>query len=68
MKNCWLNKIDKALRCLGYDTEIMRWFTDNEKESIIIDEYLFYLRENADDCASLSVEEMAEFIIDHKRG
>lgn len=42
-------------------------FMDEEKEAIIIEEYLFILREDNEDCMPLSVEEMAEYIVDYKR-
>jgi len=66
MKNFWLNIIDRALRCLGYDS--INSLTENEKEAILIEEYLFILREDDEDCMPLSLEEMAEYIVDYKRG
>lgn len=66
MKNFWLNKIDKALLYLGYDFDIINMFDDKEKEALLIDEYLFRLREDTEDVV-LSLEEMAEFIIDYQR-
>lgn len=68
MKNFWLNKIDKALLYLGYDFDIINMFNDKEKEALLIDEYLFRLREDTEDVAPLSLEEMAEFIINYQRG
>ncbi len=67
MKIFWLNKVDKALRYLDYDENIIQMFSESEKEDLIRDEYLFLLRENADDFIQFSVEEMAEFIIHYKR-
>jgi hypothetical protein len=40
----------------------------DEKEAIVIEEYLFILREDDEDCGTLSLEEMAEYIVDYKRG
>ena len=68
MRNVWLNKIDKALLYLGYNLDIINIFTDHEKEALIIDEYLFRLTENTDDVMPLSVEEMADYIIDFQKG
>lgn len=66
MKSLWLNKVDKALRYLDYDENIIQMFSESEKEDLIRDEYLFLLRENAEDCI-FSVDDMAQVIIDYKR-
>lgn len=68
MRNVWLNPIDRALLWLGYNMHIISLFDDHEKEALIIDEYLFRLREDTDDVAPLSVEEMADYIIHFQRG
>jgi len=65
MWNFWLNKIDRALRALGYLPDIIKHFTEMEKEALIIDEYLYLLSEDTDDCV-LSLEEMAEYIVGRK--
>jgi hypothetical protein len=67
MRNFWLNKIDKALIYLGYSFNIINHFDDKEKEALIIDEYLFRLKEDTEDVAPLSIEEMADYIIDYQR-
>lgn len=68
MRSFWLvSKIDKALKILGYDSSIIPYYTDKEKEGIIIDEYLNILTSHSEDCASFSLEEMAEFIISHRK-
>lgn len=67
MKNVWLNSIDKALLYLGYDIHIVEMFTEHEKEALIINEYLFVLSENTDDVMPLSIEEMADYIIDFQK-
>jgi hypothetical protein len=63
MRNFWLNKVDKALRALGYIPEILDWFSEKEKEALIIDEYLYLLQEDREDCAPLSLDEMADYIV-----
>lgn len=68
MKNFWLNIIDRALRCLGYMPDTINSLMPDEKEAVIIEEYLFILREDNEDCSPLSLEEMAEYIVDYKRG
>lgn len=67
MRNVWLNKIDKALLYLGYSVGIIDAFDDKEKEALIIDEYLFRMKEDTEDVAPLSLEEMADYIIDYQR-
>lgn len=42
-------------------------FDDKEKEALIIDEYLFRLKEDTEDILPFSVEEMADYIIDYQR-
>jgi uncharacterized protein with PIN domain len=66
MKNFWLSKIDKALRLLGFDQGLLDWFNDKEKEALIINEYLALLSEDRNDCAAMSIEDMAAFIIDNR--
>ena len=68
MKNFWLNTIDRALRCCGYAPNSINILRQDEKEAVIIEEYLFILRESDEDCMPLSLEEMAEYIVDYKRG
>jgi hypothetical protein len=68
MENFWLNKIDKALRALGYLPDIIAMFDKPEKEALLIDEYLFILQQDREDCLPLSLDDMADFIIDYKRG
>jgi hypothetical protein len=68
MRNVWLNEIDKALLYLGYNINSIDMFSDSEKEALIIDEYLFRLSEKTDDVMPLSLEEMAEYIIDCQKG
>lgn len=68
MRNFWLNKVDKALLYLGYNLNVINMFDDKEKEALIIDEYLFRLKEDTEDVAPLTLEEMAEYIIDYQRG
>lgn len=63
MINFWLNKVDKALRVLGYDISLINYFSAKEKEMIIINEYLCLLKERIDDIGPLSLEEMAEYIL-----
>jgi len=67
MRNFWLNKIDKALLWLGYGMDVINSFDDKEKEALIIDEYLFRLKEDTEDVAPLSLEEMAEYLINYQR-
>lgn len=67
MRNVWLNKIDKALLYLGYSFNMINAFDDKEKEALIIDEYLFRLKEDTEDILPFSVEEMADYIIDYQR-
>lgn len=67
MRNVWLNKIDKALLYLGYNFNMINAFDDKEKEALIIDEYLFRLKEDTEDILPFSVEEMADYIIDYQR-
>jgi hypothetical protein len=67
MRNFWLNKVDKALLYLGYNLNVINMFDDKEKEALIIDEYLFRLKEDTEDIAPLSLEEMADYIIDYQR-
>lgn len=54
--------------CLGYLPGSINSMQDGEKEAIVIEEYLFILREDDEDCRALSLEEMAEYIVDYKRG
>jgi hypothetical protein len=68
MKNVWLNKIDKALLYLGYNLSVINLFDDKEKEALIIDEYLYRLKDDTEDVAPLSLEEMADYIIAFQRG
>lgn len=63
MRNFWLNKVERALRHLGYIPEILKWFTEAEKEALIIDEYLHMLRDDAEDCTPLGLDDMADYII-----
>lgn len=67
MKNLWLSKIDKALVYLGYKLGIINLLDEKQKEALIIDEYLFRLKEDTEDIAPLSLEEMAEYLIDYQR-
>lgn len=67
MRNVWLNKIDRALLYLGYSFNMINRFDEKEKEALIIDEYLFRLTEDTEDVAPLSLEEMAEYLIDFQR-
>jgi hypothetical protein len=67
MRNVWLNKIDKALLYLGYSFNMINAFDDKEKEALIIDEYLFRLKEDTEDILPFSVEEMADYIIEYQR-
>lgn len=67
MNNFWLNSIDKALLYLGYDKALVDLLTNEEKKSIIIDEYLFKISNNNDDIGSLSLDDMADYIIDCQR-
>jgi uncharacterized protein with PIN domain len=66
MKNFWISKIDKALRLLGFDQELLDWLNDKEKEALVINEYLALLTGDRNDCAAMSLEEMAAFIIDNR--
>ena len=63
MRNVWLNRIDRALVWLGYSVHMINMFDDKEKEALIIDEYLYRLKEDTEDVAPLSLEEMADYII-----
>jgi len=47
---------------------IISLFDDHEKEALIIDEYLFRLKEDTEDVSPLSLEEMADYIINFQRG
>jgi hypothetical protein len=67
MRNVWLNNIDRALLYLGYSINVIEMFDDKEKEALIIDEYLYRLKEDTEDVAPFSVEEMADYIIDYQR-
>lgn len=67
MKNVWLNKIDRALLWLGYSIHMINLFDDKEKEALIIDEYLYRLKDDTEDVAPLSLEEMADYIIAFQR-
>ncbi len=67
MRNFWLNKVDKALMWLGYGVNIINTFDEKEKEALIIDEYLFRLEEDTEDIIPLSLEDMADYIINHQR-
>lgn len=68
MRNVWINPIDRALLWLGYNINLINLFDDREKEALIIDEYLFRLREDTEDVAPLSLEDMADYIIQYQRG
>lgn len=68
MKNVWLNKVDRALLWLGYPMETINFLDEQQKEGIIIDEYLFRLNEDREDIAPLTLEEMAEFLTTYQRG
>jgi len=67
MRNVWLNRIDRALVWLGYSVHMINMFDDKEKEALIIDEYLYRLKEDTEDVAPLSLEEMADYIIAFQR-
>lgn len=67
MKNFWLDVVTRALRCLGYMPDTINNLLDKEKEAAIIEEYLFILKEDNEDCMPLSLEEMAAFIVAHRR-
>lgn len=67
MKNVWINQIDRALLYLEYSFDIIDQLEDDEKEAIIIEEYLFILREGNEDCV-MSLEDMAQSIIDYYKG
>jgi hypothetical protein len=69
LKNFWLNKniIDKALIYLGYNKIIIDRLDEKRKRSIIIDEYLYQTLQNFDDPAHISVEDMAEYLMDCQR-
>lgn len=67
MRNFWLNKIDKALRALGYPLDVLETFTEKEKEALLVDEYLYLLKEDREDCLSMTPEEMAEYLINYVR-
>lgn len=64
MNNFWLNPIDKALLYLDYDKVMIDLLNDEEKKSIIIEEYLFKAANNDDDIGSISLDDMAQYIID----
>jgi hypothetical protein len=68
MRNVWLNKIDRALLWLGYNMTIIDYMDEKQKEALIIDEYLYRLREDAEDIAPLSLEEMADYLVKFQRG
>ena len=53
---------------MGYSFNMINRFDEKEKEALIIDEYLFRLTEDTEDVAPLSLEEMAEYLIDFQRG
>jgi hypothetical protein len=67
MKNYYLNKVDKALRYLDYDDTIIDMFSEDEKGTLIRDEYLFLMHGGKVDCFPMSIEDMAESIIDYKK-
>ena len=67
MRNFWLNTIDRALLWLGYSIHMINLFGEKEKEALIIDEYLYRLKEDIEDVAPLSLEEMADYIIAFQR-
>jgi hypothetical protein len=67
MKNFWVNTIDRALRRLGYMPDTINGLLDKEKEAVIIEQYLYILREDNEDCMPLSLEEMAEYVVDYFR-
>ncbi len=66
MRNFWLSKIDRALTYIGYDADVIAFFTEKEKERLVIDEYLYRLGEDIEDCL-LSVDDMADYVIDYYR-
>jgi len=67
MRNVWLNKVDKALLYLGYSFNMINHFDEQEKEALIIDEYLFRLKEDTEDIMPLSIDDMADYIINYQR-
>lgn len=67
MRNFWLNKVDRALVWLGYGVDFINAIDDKEKEALIIDEYLYRLKDDTEDIAPLSLEEMADYIIAFQR-
>lgn len=67
MRNVWLSSVDRALIYLGYSMNMINHFDELEKEALIIDEYLFRLREDTEDVAPLSIEDMADYIISYQR-
>jgi hypothetical protein len=69
LKNFWLNNnaIDKALMYLGYNKTIIDRLNEKQKRSIIIDEYLYQTLQNYHEPAHISVEDMAEYLIDCQR-
>jgi hypothetical protein len=66
MRNFWLSVVDRALLYLGYNIGVIATLDDSEKDSLIIDEYLYRLSDSNEDCA-MSVEQMAEYIIDYQK-
>lgn len=68
MKNVWLDKVDRALLWLGYPMETINFLDEQQKEGIIIEEYLFRMNSDREDVAPMTLEEMAEFLTTYQRG
>jgi hypothetical protein len=66
MKNFWLSLIDRALLYLGYNTDVINYFAEDEKQRLITDEYLYRLSQDNEDCA-MTVEDMAEYLIEYQK-
>jgi len=60
MKNIWLNYIDRALIGLGYNVEQLDTKT---KEAVIIDEYLYRMKDDTEDIAPFCLDDMAKFLL-----
>lgn len=65
MRNFWTNKVDKALRKMGFDPRFIDQLTEEDKHHILLEKYLLYIaNSSSDDCfIPDSVEELAEYII-----
>jgi hypothetical protein len=69
MKNFWTNKVDKALRKLGFDPRFIDQLTEEEKYQILLEDYLFYITNSSTDSDCFipgTTEELADSVLGRK--